>query len=187
MTEIDFWPKDYRVGTPLYLDCIVRNQRTGQVIPSANVVWYVRSDIPLLVDETNRHHYMLMANNSLLVYNLTRGDSGEYRCRASTGPKSDSYSSVNLQVESKWKILFDFQSYRFLFFLDIHIPADCQDSPVFANCATIVQMNYCSNPRFHEFCCRSCYIAEYSRQKPNGILQSNEIINHDDRQNIHPK
>ena len=68
-------------------------------------------------------------------------------------------------------------------FLDIHIPADCQDSPVFANCATIVQMNYCSNPRFHEFCCRSCYIAEYSRQKPNGILQSNEIINHDDRQN----
>nr|XP_027204924.1 papilin-like [Dermatophagoides pteronyssinus] len=169
MTEIDFWPKDYRVGTPLYLDCIVRNQRTGQVIPSANVVWYVRSDIPLLVDETNRHHYMLMANNSLLVYNLTRGDSGEYRCRASTGPKSDSYSSVNLQVEN------------------IHIPADCQDSPVFANCATIVQMNYCSNPRFHEFCCRSCYIAEYSRQKPNGILQSNEIINHDDRQNIHPK
>lgn len=101
-TEIDFWPKDYRVGSLLHLDCIVRNQRTNQIIPSANVVWYVNSDIPLLVDQTNHHHYMLMANNSLLVYHLTRGDSGEYRCRASTGPKSDSYSSVHLQVESKF-------------------------------------------------------------------------------------
>ncbi|KPM10537.1 Papilin-like protein 1 [Sarcoptes scabiei] len=142
-TEIDFWPKDYRVGSTIHLDCLVRSQRTGQIIPSADVIWYVNSDIPLSVDETNHHHYMIMPNNTLLIHRLARGDSGVYRCRATTGPISDSYSSIQLQVEN------------------IHVPADCQNNPIFQNCVQIVQNNYCRNPHYRRFCCRSCYIAEH--------------------------
>lgn len=117
-TEIDFWPKDYRVGSTIHLDCLVRSQRTGQIIPSADVIWYVNSDIPLSVDETNHHHYMIMPNNTLLIHRLARGDSGVYRCRATTGPISDSYSSIQLQVESNHLV---WNTYRIFVILIIQI------------------------------------------------------------------
>lgn len=99
--EIEYWPKDYRIGSMVHLDCLVRNQRTGQLITNANVVWYIDSDIPLLVDQSNRHHYMILPNNTLIVYHLTRSDSGEYRCRANIGPQTDAFAAVKLQIESK--------------------------------------------------------------------------------------
>lgn len=95
---------DYRVGSTLQITCLVRSQITGHVVPTANIVWYVKSDIPLLVDSTNHHHYRIINNNTLVVYELAKSDSGEYRCRASNGPYTDTTAAVNIQVESKFII-----------------------------------------------------------------------------------
>lgn len=99
--EIELQPQDYRVGSTLLINCVVRSESTGQVVFVPNVVWYVNSDIPLLVDSTNHHHYRLLPNNTLVVHDLAKSDSGEYRCRASTGPYSDAMAFANVQVESK--------------------------------------------------------------------------------------
>jgi len=87
------------------LRCLVRSQITGEVVnPTllSSVSWFVNSDIPLSVDGANAHHYRLQDGNStLMVFHLGKADSGEYRCRASTGPYADSAASVQIQVESK--------------------------------------------------------------------------------------
>lgn len=47
----------------------------------------------------------------------------------------------------------------FILSADIFVPPDCQDSSTFVSCDMIIANNYCSNPIYNKFCCRSCYIA----------------------------
>lgn len=149
ISEIQLNPQEYLVGSTLSLTCLIRSAINNEIVnPSllTSVTWFVNSDIPLSIGDVNRHHYRLMDGNStLVVYHLSKTDSGEYRCRASTGPYAESTASTHIQVEN------------------IFVPAHCQDSPFFANCQMIVDNNYCRNPTYAKMCCRSCYISNLNR------------------------
>jgi len=91
---------------------------------------------PLVTD----HHRYIHANNSLFISQLTREDTGDYRCVASNMYNNAS-SSVHISIE------------------DVFIPPGCGDSPNFANCDLIVSAQYCSNRYYAKFCCRSCFLS----------------------------
>lgn len=75
--------------------------------PEVNILWYVpkSGDIPMVVDASNEHHYRLLANQTLMVFNLAKTDSGLYRCRANSKPTVESIASVNIQVDGKFGLL----------------------------------------------------------------------------------
>lgn len=100
-SQIQLTPRDYRVNSTLQLDCLVQSLITGEpVAPNQmTVVWYVNSDIPLAVHAQNQHKYRTLSNHTLVVYDLAKVDSGEYRCRATTGPTSDTMSTIHVQVD----------------------------------------------------------------------------------------
>ena len=124
--QIELNPTEYRIGSNLQLRCLVRSLITGEIInPSllSSVTWFINSDIPLSLDNGDRGsplrvigvdgsnnndhpyhgHYQLLdnKNSTLIVYRLSKVDSGEYRCRASAGPNVDAIATVHIQVESK--------------------------------------------------------------------------------------
>jgi hypothetical protein len=87
--EIRIATSEYTIGSTLQLECIVRGSHT-------TITWYFNSDIPLVSD--NRHYRI--QNNTLIVYNLSTSDSGEYKCRA-TNQYNESFASVPIRVESE--------------------------------------------------------------------------------------
>lgn len=97
-------PLQYKIGSTLELRCVVRSQINGEVInPTllSSVSWFVNSDIPLTYD-TNPRYRLTDGNSTLVVYNMAKQDSGEYRCRASTGPYADTTASVQIHVDSMY-------------------------------------------------------------------------------------
>ncbi|CAG2123171.1 unnamed protein product, partial [Medioppia subpectinata] len=68
--EVRTLSTDHTVGSTLELECRVRGMYT-------TINWFFNSDTPLVSD--NRH-YRILHNNTLIVYDLTTNDSGDYRC-----------------------------------------------------------------------------------------------------------
>ncbi len=96
-------PPHYKIGSTLELKCLVRSQITGEVInPTllSSVSWYANSDIPL-APSANARFRLMNGNSTLMLYHLMKQDSGEYRCRANTGPYAEALASVVIMVDSK--------------------------------------------------------------------------------------
>lgn len=76
----------------------------------SSVSWYVPAspDIPLAQPTANARFRLLNGNSTLVLYHLAKGDSGEFRCRASTGPYAEAAASVLITVDSKLEFCFDF-------------------------------------------------------------------------------
>lgn len=83
---------EYTIGSTLQLECVVQGSLT-------TIAWFFNSDIPLVSDNT---HYRILSNNTLIVYNLTPNDSGEYTCRVSNQYNENS-ASIPIRVESQFR------------------------------------------------------------------------------------
>ncbi|XP_024082550.1 papilin isoform X1 [Cimex lectularius] len=98
--------------------------------PVPEYTW-LKDSIPLYSDDR-----VFVQNNWVIITNAQPSDSGEYTC-VGDNRHSSAQSSVAIEIESA-------------------IPANCTDSPYFANCELIVGANYCNHEYYAKFCCKSC-------------------------------
>ncbi|XP_022241638.1 papilin-like, partial [Limulus polyphemus] len=121
--------REYKTGSVLQLDCKVKGPKDT----------YVRWNFgPSPIQNSER--LQALSNYTLIIQSTQHNDSGIYSCIA-TSKHSEASSSVSITIE------------------DVYIPPDCVDWPQFVGCKTIVQANYCMNPHYGKYCCRSCTLA----------------------------
>ena len=118
---------DFEVGHIMTLTCEV----VGFPVPV--VKWY-KNNMPL--PKSDRFH--VDDQSRLTVKKLTVIDGGVYACRATNRFQSVS-ESIKVTVKE-----------------GVTPPPDCEDDPNFARCDLIVRANYCKNPYYGKFCCKTC-------------------------------
>ena len=101
--------------------------------PVPVVKWY-KNNMPL--PKSDRFH--VDGQSRLTVKKLTVIDGGVYTCRA-TNRFQSVVESIKVTVKE-----------------GVMPPPDCEDDPNFARCDLIVRANYCKNPYYGKFCCKTC-------------------------------
>ncbi|XP_073996015.1 proteoglycan-like sulfated glycoprotein papilin isoform X1 [Rhodnius prolixus] len=99
--------------------------------PAPIVAWY-KDGQPLQQNDA-----VEVKGNIVIINSAKTEDSGEYKCIASNGLTTH---------EDKISVLVT----------GARIPPNCTDSEYFANCALIVQADYCNHKYYAKFCCKSC-------------------------------
>ncbi|XP_069360607.1 papilin isoform X3 [Maniola hyperantus] len=115
-------------GSEINLPCDV----DGFPVPE---VYWTKDGIQIQRQPANDRIYVTEAR--LTITRANTNDSGVYGCHANNGYTSDQ-STVQISVEG------------------LYIPANCKDSPYFANCNLIVKSKFCHHKYYSTFCCKSC-------------------------------
>ncbi|XP_076407132.1 papilin isoform X1 [Peromyscus maniculatus bairdii] len=113
---------------------------------SVNIRWS-RNGLPVQADG---HRVYQSPDGTLLIHNLQPRDEGSYTCSAYRGSQAVSRST-------KVKVALPGSAAR-----SGNPGSECIDQPELANCALILQGQFCGNEYYSSFCCASC-----SRFQPN--------------------